>query len=135
MPLIQWNDGLSVNVAEIDKQHQKLVGMINDLNDAMLQGKGKDIIGKILNGLFLYAGTHFKTEERYFDQFGYPEAESHKKEHTDFVKKVSEFKSGFDQGKVGLSVDVMKFLSNWLQNHIKGVDKKYAPLFNAKGLK
>jgi hemerythrin len=40
MSLIQWNDRLSVHVAEIDGQHQKLVGMINDLNDAMRQGKG-----------------------------------------------------------------------------------------------
>jgi hemerythrin len=40
MALIQWNDGLSVNVVEIDRQHQKLIGMINDLNDAMRQGKG-----------------------------------------------------------------------------------------------
>ena len=42
MAIIQWNDSLSVNVVEIDKQHQKLVAMINDLNDAMRQGKGKD---------------------------------------------------------------------------------------------
>ncbi|MGA2938094.1 MAG: hemerythrin domain-containing protein [Syntrophobacteraceae bacterium] len=63
MALIQWNDSLSVNVVDIDKQHQKLVGMINELNDAMRQGKGKDALGKIVNGLIIYAGTHFKTEE------------------------------------------------------------------------
>jgi hypothetical protein len=32
MALIQWNDSLNVGVSEIDKQHQKLVEMINDLN-------------------------------------------------------------------------------------------------------
>jgi len=135
MALIQWNDSLSVNVVEIDKQHQKLVGMINDLNEAMRQGKGKDILGKIVNGLISYAGTHFKTEEKYFDQFGYPEANSHKKEHSDFVAKVSEFKDGFEKGKITLSIEVMNFLSDWLRNHIKGVDRNYGPFFNAKGLK
>jgi hemerythrin len=45
MALIQWNDSLSVNVVEIDKQHQKLVRMINELNDAMRQGKGKEALG------------------------------------------------------------------------------------------
>ncbi|MCX5829220.1 MAG: bacteriohemerythrin [Deltaproteobacteria bacterium] len=135
MALIKWSDSFSVNVVEIDKQHQKLVGMINDLDDAMRQGKGKDVLGKIVNGLISYTGTHFKTEERYFDQFGYPEANSHKKEHSDFVAKVSEFKDGFEKGKIGLTIKVMDFLSDWLQNHIKGVDKKYGPFFNDKGLK
>ena len=53
----------------------------------------------------------------------------------DFVAKVLDFKSRFDSNAAGMSVDVMSFLSNWLQNHIKGEDKKYAPLFNANGLK
>jgi hemerythrin len=124
-----------VNVVEIDKQHQKLIGMINDLHDAMLQGKGKDILGKTVNGLISYTGSHFKTEERYFDQFGYPEANNHKKEHSDFITKVSEFKNGFEKGKLGLTIEIMNFLSDWLRNHINGIDKKYGPFFNAKGLK
>jgi hemerythrin len=135
MALIQWNDSFSVNVVEIDKQHQKLVGMINDLGDAMHQGKGKDVLGEIINGLIDYVLTHFKTEEKYFDQFKYPVANSHKKEHIDFTKKVAEFKSGFDAGKLALSIEIMNFLSDWLQNHIKRVDKEYGPFFNEKGLK
>ena len=59
MELIQWNEGLSVNVFEIDKQHHKLVDMINELNDAMRLGKGKDALGKIVNGLFIYARNTF----------------------------------------------------------------------------
>ena len=45
MALIQWNDSLKVGVAEIDKQHQKLVDMINDLHDAMRQGQGNAVPG------------------------------------------------------------------------------------------
>lgn len=135
MALIQWSDSFSVNVVEIDGQHQKLIGMINDLNDAMRQGKSKEVLGKIINGLVTYAGTHFRTEEKYFDKFGYPDANSHKKEHSDFTNKVADFKDGFDKGKLGLSIEIMNFLSFWLQNHIKVVDKKYGPFFNEKGLK
>lgn len=135
MPLIPWNDNLSVNVVEIDKQHQKLVGMINDLDDAMRQGKGKDALGKILTGLAIYAGTHFQTEEKYFDQFAYPETNSHKQEHSDFTAKVCEFKDAFENRKITLPISVMNFLSDWLQHHIKGADKQYGPFFNEKGLK
>jgi hemerythrin len=135
MALIQWNDSLKVNVAEIDKQHQKLVEMINNLHEAMRQGQGNAVLGPLVSGLIDYTATHFKMEEKYFDRFGYPEAESHKKAHADFVAKVLDFKARFDANAAGMSVDVMTFLSNWLQGHIKGEDKKYAPLFNANGLK
>ena len=135
MALIQWDDSLSVKVVEIDRQHQQLIEMINDLNDAMRQGKGKAVLGKIINGLVNYATTHFITEEKYFDKFGYPEADSHIKAHTDFVKKVSEFKDEFEKGNITLSIQIMDFLSDWLQKHIKGLDAKFGPFFNAKGLK
>jgi hemerythrin len=135
MALIQWNEALSVQVAEIDGQHKRLIAMIGELDGAMREGKGRDVMGKIVNGLIGYTGTHFATEEKYFDQFGYPEADSHKAEHRNFVQKVSEFKAGFEAGRLGLSIQVMDFLSDWLKGHISGTDKKYAPFFKEKGLK
>ena len=135
MALIKWDDSFSVKVTEIDQQHQKLVSMINELNGAMQKGKGKDALGDIINGLINYTATHFKTEEKYFDRFGYPERNGHKKEHTAFVQKVSAFKDGFEKGDLSLTIEVMNFLSNWLQKHIKGADKQYSQFFLENGLK
>jgi hemerythrin len=135
MALIQWNAALSVNIAEIDAQHRRLVDMLNELNDAMVQGRGKDVIGKIVTGLANYTATHFATEEKYFDRHGYPASVAHKQEHRDFTAKVAEFKKGFDEGRLGLSVSVMNFLGDWLRNHIKGSDKDYGPFLNGKGVK
>jgi hemerythrin-like metal-binding protein len=135
MDLFQWDDSLKVNVSEIDGQHRKLVALINNLNDSMKQGKGKEVMGGIIGELVAYAGSHFATEERYFEKFKYPAAASHKREHADFVKKVSEFKSGFDSGRLSVTIEVMSFLKDWLKGHIQGTDKKYGPFFNANGLK
>lgn len=135
MAFINWDDSLSVKVTEIDMQHQKLVSIINELNEAMRQGKGKDVLAKIVNGLISYTTTHFNAEEKYFDRFGYPEKDSHKKEHVAFVQKVSDFKVGFEKGKLTLTIEIMNFLSNWLQKHIKGADKQYSQFFIKKGLK
>jgi hemerythrin len=135
MTLIEWSDNLSVNIDEIDSQHQQLVGLINDLNDAMRERKAKEALGGILNSLTDYTIRHFSTEENYFDKFEYPETRTHKKEHTGFVEKVATFKEGFEEGKLLLSIEVMDFLKDWLISHIKDSDKKYGPFLNEKGLK
>jgi hemerythrin len=51
------------------------------------------------------------------------------------MKKISDFKEEFKDGKFGLSIDIMNFLSDWLQKHIKGSDKKYSQFFTVNGMK
>lgn len=135
MSLIEWTDSLSVNIEEIDNQHRKLVGFINELHLAMRERKAKDVLGKIVEGLTDYAIVHFSTEEKYFDQFNYLKSASHKREHESFIGKVNDFKTGFDKGKIMLSMDVMDFLKDWLVKHIQKTDMAYAPFFHENGLK
>ena len=135
MALIQWNDTFSVKIIEIDGQHKKLIKLINDLQDAMRAGKGKDIVGPILNELVRYTREHFSVEEKYFERFNYPETAAHMDEHARFVRQVGSFKADFDSGKIGLTIKLMDFLSDWLQNHILNTDKKYSAFFNEKGLR
>lgn len=135
MAFINWDDSYSVNVAEIDGQHKKLVSMINELSDAMKEGRGKEVIGNTINGLVEYTALHFKCEEDYFDKFNYSEKGAHIEEHKDFVEKVVDFKDGFEKGKLSLSIEVLNFLKSWIQNHIKVSDKKYTKLLNDNGLR
>ncbi|MCI5134359.1 MAG: hemerythrin [Candidatus Electrothrix sp. AW2] len=135
MSLIRWNDNFSVNVTMIDHDHKKLVAMINELTDAMKAGHGKDVLGKILDELIQYTATHFQREEKYFQQIKYPDAVAHKREHSDFVKKVTEFKKEFDAGRVTVSVNILQFLSKWLQHHIRVSDQKYSKFFNKNGIR
>lgn len=134
MALIEWNDDYSVNVKEIDQQHQKLIGMINDLHDAMSEGKGKTVLSDILNRMIQYTKEHFSTEENYFAKWNYPESGQHKNEHEKFVAKVTDFKEGVDSGRLFITVEVLQFLSDWLKNHINKTDKQYSDFFNEHGL-
>jgi len=134
MALIIWSDELSVNVDRIDGQHRRLVAMINDLNDAMKARKGQETLNTILEKMVAYAEEHFILEEYYFEKFGYSEAATHKIEHSQFVGKVAEFKSGFESGKLMLTIEIMDFLKDWLIRHIKGSDQKYSAFFNENGL-
>ncbi|MDF1611742.1 bacteriohemerythrin [Stygiobacter electus] len=134
MALITWGDSYSVKVKVIDNQHQKLVGIINTLHDAMKEGKGKEAIGKVLKELVDYTVYHFSFEEKLFDKYGYPDAKIHAKQHNDLVQSVKKYVSDFESGKGVLPMEVMNFLRDWLLKHISGDDKKYSPFFNSKGL-
>ncbi len=134
MNLIEWEDKYSVKIKHIDEQHKKLVGMINELHNAMTKGQGKLVIDGILKKMTAYTVQHFKSEEVLFDQYGYPAAEKHKAEHASFVEKVTDFYGKFEAGKLFLSIEVMDFLSDWLVTHIVGSDKQYSAFLNSKGV-
>jgi hemerythrin len=135
MELIVWDSSFSVNVAFLDKQHQMLVQMINDLHDAMLNGNANETTGKLIEQLLTYAAMHFAREEHYFDIFGYPETDIHKKQHKDFERRISAFETDFKAGRESVSKDIMKFLGDWLVEHIKGSDKKYSLFLHERGVR
>ena len=135
MGFIKWNSRYAVNVEEIDRQHQTLIGLINTLYDAMNVGKGKDVLGPVLTEVVDYTAYHFNAEERLLRQDAYPEYERHKKEHDDLTAKARALKQEFDSGNHKLSIDVMLFLSNWLNLHILEEDKKFGPYLNSKGVR
>lgn len=135
MAVIAWDEKYSVSVRELDSQHQQLINIINELYDAMSAQKTSDVLGNILNKLIGYTKTHFATEEKYMEQYNYPDLASQKREHAAFTEKVLKFKEDFDGGRTTISVSITSFLKDWLINHISGSDKKYGPFLNSKGVR
>jgi hemerythrin len=136
MPLMQWNDKLSVGIKQFDTEHQKLIGLVNDLFDGIEAGKGKDVLGRILDGLISYTQTHFANEERYMVEHKYPGLAAHKAEHVALANQVVAVQAKYKAGASAvLTLEVMSFLKGWLLKHIQGTDKQYGPFLNGKGLK
>ena len=125
MTLVHWSEKLDIGIKEVDEQHKKLVEIVNRLYDAMRQGKGKEVLGGIFVELIDYTQYHFQTEERMFSQHNYPGAAAHIKEHEDLTEKALELKEKFEAGKITISLEVMKFLSTWLAEHIQGSDMEF----------
>lgn len=136
MSLITWNDSFSVNISKIDNEHKKLIEILNFLHAKMLEGKStKEVIRPVLESLVAYAKMHFETEEELFNEHGYPKTKSHVKQHQDFIDKVNQFIRDYKADKVGISVDIMNFLRDWLFHHIMESDKQYTAYLNSKGVK
>jgi hemerythrin len=135
MAYIQWDQKLSVGIAQIDMQHKKLVGMVNDMYQAMSEGKGNEALGNVLKELVTYTRTHFAAEEKLMQMHQYPDLPAHKAVHDEMTKKVMDLQADFSAGKVALSTKVTAFLKDWLVKHIMGTDQKYAPYLQGKGVK
>lgn len=133
MAFLEWDDSFETGIAEIDTQHRKLLKMISDFYDKMIENN-KEAISNLLDSLVLYTIYHFKTEENYFEKFGYEESESHIREHDSFREKVSKVKRLNDDGKAVLSLDLTSFLKTWIIKHIKGSDMQFVKCFKENGL-
>jgi hemerythrin len=133
--LITWTNSLSVGITKIDEQHKILIGLINELSDAMKSGKSNHALEEILSKMFFYTEEHFKFEEMLFHQYNYPDKQIHMKEHKLFIAKTLEMKADFLNNKLAISVELLKFLKDWLEYHIKKTDKEYSGFFISNGVK
>ena len=58
-----------------------------------------------------------------------------KKSMLPLCKRLLSLKRNLMQGRATVSVNILQFLSKWLQTHIKGTDQKYSSFLNEKGIK
>lgn len=126
MGLFAWSEDLSVGNKFIDDDHKKLVAMVNSFHDAMEQGRGNDVIGKVLHNLVIYTKEHFSREEAEMQRIKYPKYLAHKLEHDKLIKEVADLQTGFTSGKTMLTMKISKFLRDWLLTHIKQTDQQLA---------
>ncbi len=133
-PLIVFDSSIRLGLGDIDKQHEKLVNLINQLHRIMKLKMGHTRAAAILEELANYTTTHFAFEEKIMQEHQYEGLADHRHKHKDLLEKVVDFKTRFDSGNAMLTMDLMDFLKDWLVNHIQGTDRKYAPFFKSKGI-
>ncbi len=135
MALFVWSDKMSVGVGKIDKEHQGLFVIMNQLHEGMLAGRGKDVLGSALADLTEYTRVHFGNEEYLLRKHGYPLLDDHVKYHDVFCKKLASLAAQYKAGTAALSVSMLEFLRDWLTKHILGVDGQYKGFLADKGVK
>jgi hemerythrin len=132
---IVWNDGLTLHIPEIDAQHKRLVGIVNQLIEIQDQEASDDEMTHILGALTHYIGEHFETEEQMMIDHGYPALASHREEHQDFVTRTAYYIATYQTSGALLKKDLLYFLKTWLVDHIGKTDAAFGAFLRAGGLR
>ena len=118
MVAVAWSDKLNIGIAKVDEEHQKLVEILNQLDEAMRTGKGSRIMGEILSQLVEYTKFHFASEEELMIEAEYPKLKLHQAQHRQLVEKVEKLNKKFHNSGQRITKETMEFLKYWLTNHI-----------------
>ncbi len=133
--MIKWDDKYSVGISMIDEEHKKFIDIINKAAYVQQYDDSPRAISEMLVEITAYALTHFKTEETYMINFKYYDYKSHKDEHNNFSKIISNYCKKLIGGEFKIIDEILEHLKQWLVNHIQVTDKKYVVCFNENGLK
>lgn len=123
--MFPWKTNYEIGIAGIDQQHRHLVGIINELSDAMIVQKGHKTVPLILDKLVDYIQLHFTTEEEIMRRESYPALDKQCQEHLEMTGEVLEFKKNYSKNHEVSSSEVLGFLCAWLKNHILVSDMEF----------
>ncbi len=132
--MFEWQSKYGTGVGSVDAQHQTLFAAAEELYVAMSTGQGKAAVGRTLDRLVQYTASHFAHEERLMRLNDYPGLAVHKVEHEQLTARVFQFQADFRAGKVAMTVQLLHFLRDWLQNHIQRSDQEYVPYLKGKAV-
>jgi hemerythrin len=121
---LTWTDDLNTGIAEIDAQNRRLGEFINILDHARQTGD-REQLGYVLEQLLDFAVNNFLFEEKLMEEAAYEFRSAHERVHEIFAKKLAEFRGHYANG-IDVTEDLLTMLKNWVDNHIRHEDKRYA---------
>lgn len=124
-----WNKNFETGIARIDKQHKRLVQLLNLLASHLAYQSDMPTLNNIFNELAEYAAYHFEMEEQVWHRYipGDAWEAQHRAVHSSFVSAVFKLKEEENVKPLHKVVeDILSFLTHWLAFHILESDKRMA---------
>jgi hemerythrin len=118
----------------MDDQHGILMDAMNELRLALLHGCGHEHVGQLLDQLIEFTRMHFASEERLMEQTGFPGLPEHRAEHQRLLTQILQSAHRLQYGEGVEMGSMLGFLRDWLIEHIEGLDQRYGPWLNERGI-
>ena len=123
---IEFDERIRTGIPEIDEQHQRLVQIYNELDDAFREGRANRQMSEILARLYDYTKTHFEHEERLLEECAWPDLAQHQFEHRRLAERLRSFVVRHRRSGERVSAEVVEFVRRWVVSHIMDCDLRYA---------
>ena len=118
----------------MDRQHQKIISVINKLIAKPRVFRTSGTIADILTELNSYVSEHFLLEEQLLEENDYPILIEHSKKHTEYGKRIADFCMKTVEKDKNVPEELLSYLSEWWIGHILHEDMKYKSFFEEKGI-
>ncbi len=128
-----WKDEYNTGIGSLDRDHRKLLNLINQLQTASNHYTGEEFERNALDELIKYTRYHFVREEKLMEEYGYSELEPHRREHQAMVAEVTQMISHYEEDHDATIDALLNFLKSWLIRHISGTDQQYSEFLASKG--
>lgn len=123
-----WSDEYLTGIEKIDMQHKGFFEATHRLYDYILNCEGEKIVEESVEFLKEYAEMHFRAEEAFMQEHGFPRLEQHKKLHSEFFEELEALLN--DLKVFGpsqhLADHALEISQDWLIHHIAEEDIQYA---------
>jgi hemerythrin-like metal-binding protein len=134
MPIVTWCDEYSVNIEEIDTQHQRMLELVNNLHSSVEACVDKNDLKRLLVELVEFTGMHFATEERLMKEHDYPDLVKHHKEHRMLLRHLNSLVTAVSGGEYPTFYSDYDVSSDWALNHISEFDTDLGVFLNSRNV-
>ncbi len=134
---MEWDAKYSVGVDYLDNQHKKIIDYINNVEKmAQTAAAGIEVpTAKILEQVDLlaqYTQSHFADEELLMSRHNMVDLSRHKAIHKNLINQVNTLRGKVNSHGAAVLPILVKFLNEWLQTHILGVDNIYTSIIGRR---
>jgi hemerythrin len=120
-----WDSELDTGHGKMDRDHKRMVVIINHLADGIENDKGTEFFDLMLNELVREVQEHFAVEEKIMAAQQYHNAAAHKAEHALLLKQADNLRQWFAWGPSAATEcsALLEFFEYSLVIHILSADK------------
>jgi len=126
---MMWDEAYSVGVPAMDLEHQRIIQMINTLQDQFAIAGNFETAAELLSQMTQYAQEHFRHEEQLLAAHSYPRLLEQRAQHAGYRKKNQALCQATQLDIAGMPEVLHTFLRNWWTHHILEEDMRYKDFF------
>ncbi len=120
-----WNDEkYATGFQDVDDQHRKMFGLVNELLSALGSGESRQEISERLDLLADHAVRHFACEEGHMDRLQCPVRVTNECAHECFLRDFTALRELFDEegNNPRFISEVEDKVCGWLHKHLMAID-------------